>query len=153
MSEDDTSQDGIAPDAVPMAEVTASVAGTVVFVVAAVLGAAWPDELAVVAVAVDLVLFFVGLVLFGLSFVLAASRSRHDEMSVAGLWFLAGDVAPTRVRRLLLGALGVQVVVGVATASVRPFSGLAFGVLVPTYGLALVGMWAARHGRFPRRAR
>jgi len=37
------------------------------------------------------------------------------------------------------------------TASVRPFTGLAFGILVPTYGLGLVGLWAVRLGEFPPR--
>jgi hypothetical protein len=43
----------------------------------------------------------------------------------------------------------VQVVVAVAVASVRPFTALAFSVLVPMLGLGLMALWAARHGRFP----
>ncbi len=81
----------------------------------------------------------------------AVARSRTDEISVAGLYFLAGGSAPSPVRRRLMGALLVQVVVAFATAAIRPFTSLAFGVLVPVYGLGLAGLWASRHGEFPPR--
>jgi hypothetical protein len=45
----------------------------------------------------------------------------------------------------------IQVAVAVATAAARPFSELAFGVLVPLFGMALLALWSARHGTFPRR--
>ncbi len=137
------------------AEVRASVAGTVTFVVVAVAAALWPDDLVDLAVAVDLALFAAGCVAFAASYALAVARSRHDELSVAGLWLLAGGPGTEvsrGVRGWLLGSLGVEVVVAVATAWARPYSGLAFGILVPTYGLGLVGLWAVRHGRFPPRA-
>ncbi|MGD9797425.1 MAG: hypothetical protein AB7V15_04850 [Acidimicrobiia bacterium] len=81
---------------------------------------------------------------------LAAARSRRDAVDLAGLFFLTRS-APREVRLRLLGPLAVQVVVGLGTASVRPFTPLAFGVLVPVYGLGLCGLWAARAGRFPPR--
>jgi hypothetical protein len=55
------------------------------------------------------------------------------------------------VRTNLLGALAAQVAVAVLTASVRPYTTLAFGTLVPVYGLGLCGLWAARHGSFGSR--
>ena len=76
-----------------------------------------------------------------------AARSRTDELTLPGLFWLSGS-APADVRRLLLGSFGVEIVVGLATASVRPFTGLAFGVLVPVYGLGLTGLWGARLGTF-----
>jgi hypothetical protein len=45
-------------------------------------------------------------------------------------------------------ALAIQVVVAVTTASIRPFTTLAFGILVPMFGIGMNGLWAARHGRF-----
>jgi hypothetical protein len=52
------------------------------------------------------------------------------------------------------------VVVAFAAAALRPFTSLAFGILVPMWGLALAGVWGARHGTFgprvvaePRRSR
>jgi hypothetical protein len=41
--------------------------------------------------------------------------------------------------------------VAVATAAARPFSSLAFGILAPMFGLALLALWGAVHGRFPPR--
>jgi hypothetical protein len=52
------------------------------------------------------------------------------------------------VRRLLDGSLAVQVIVGFVTASARPFTTLAFGVLVPMFGGGCNGLWGARHGSF-----
>jgi hypothetical protein len=130
--------------------VRASLIGTAVFVIVAVAAAIVPDSLAVVAVVIDLLLFAVGLIAFAVTLLRAAARSRTDEISLAGLWWLTGT-APAPVRRALLGAFGVQVVVALATASARPFTGLAFGVLVPTYGLGLAGLWGARRGSFPSR--
>jgi hypothetical protein len=131
--------------------VRASVAGTVVFALAAVVAAATAaDPLVVVAVVVDLLLFVAGCVAFVVTLLRAAGRSRTEDVTLSGIWWLAGG-APADVRRVLLGALGLQVVVALATASARPFTGLAFGILVPTYGLGLVGLWAVRLGIFPPR--
>jgi hypothetical protein len=127
-----------------------SLAGTAVFVVVAVAAAVAPDSLAVVAVVLDLVLFVAGCVAFAVTLLAAAARSRTDEISLAGIWWLTGT-APAPVRRALLGAFGVQVVVALATAFARPFTGLAFGILVPVFGLGLAGLWGARRGSFPSR--
>lgn len=129
----------------------ASYLGTALFVVVAVLAAVTNVvPLVVVNVIVDVALFVAGCGAFLLTLVRAADRSRTDDVTLAGIWWLAGS-APADVRRRLLGAFGVEVVVALVTASVRPFTGLAFGILVPTYGLGLVGLWAVRLGSFPRR--
>jgi hypothetical protein len=130
--------------------IRASWFGTALFVVVAVAAAAVPDALAVVAVLVDLALFAIGLVAFVLTLLRAAARSRTDELTLSGLWWLTGT-APPPVRKALLGAFGVQVAVALATASARPFTGLAFGILVPVYGLGVIGLWGARRGSFPSR--
>jgi hypothetical protein len=62
---------------------------------------------------------------------------------VSGLFFLRGS-APVAVRRALLGPLVASVVVAAITAPVQPF-----GILVPVYPLSLIGLWAARHGKYP----
>ena len=141
------------PPATPgRALVRASWAGTAVFTALAVGAAAAPDALAPVSAVVDLALFAAGFLAFCWSLLRAADRSRDEELSVAGLWFLAGGSAPRAVQRDLLLPLGLQVVVGVATAAVRPFTPLAFGILVPLYGLGLAGVWGAAFGTFgPRR--
>ena len=115
---------------------TTAVWGTVVFVVSAAAAAVEPDVFVLASVPVALVLLAAGCLAFVRTMLLAAERSRREELSVAGLWFLGGS-APARVRRVLLGALAVQVVVALVTASVRPFTPLAFGVLAPVFGLGL----------------
>ena len=132
--------------------VRASWAGTAVFVAAAAAGAADPDPFESAVTLVAVVLFAVGVVAFLWAFFRAAGRSRTEELSVAGVWFLSGS-APPGVRRALLSSFAVQVVVSVAAASIRPFTEVAFGVLVPVYGLGLSGAWGAAHGTFPPRER
>jgi len=127
--------------------VRASWWGTAVFTVVAVLAVVATDAVGVVAAVVDLVLFAAGCAAFVWTLLRAADRSRAEELSVAGLWLLSGS-APAGVRRALLGALAVQVVVALAAAAARPFTPLAFGILVPVYGLGLAGLWAAAFGTF-----
>jgi len=132
--------------------ILADVVGTVAFVLTAVAAAIEPDVFGLPAVIVALVLFGIGTVAFLVSYGKAVSRSRFDELSVAGLYFLAGGAAPRPVKVRLLAQLVVQTVVAVATASVRPFTSLAFGILVPMFGLACCGLWGAFHGAFPARS-
>jgi hypothetical protein len=122
--------------------------GTAVFVVVSVVEVivlSWTRPIAVVT---DLVLFGIGCVAFLAAYGIAIGRSRTDEIGVASLYLLTNNVAPARVRLRLLGAFAVQCIVAVTTASVRPFTTAAFGILVPMFGLGLNGLWSARHGRF-----
>lgn len=130
---------------------------TVVFVLTGVLGAvayqplrssweAWP------ATVVSLVLFAGGCLLFLMALLEGARRSRRSTFGVGGWFFLSGGAADRATSWLLNGALGVQVVVGVAVAAARPFTALAFATLVPVFGLAVNGIWGARYGTFPDRA-
>ena len=125
--------------------------GTVAFAVAAPVAVAAGGTVALGVAIFDLVLFALGMLAFVRTLLVAAERSRREELSVAGIWFLAG--APPAIRRWLLGCLAVQVVVALVTASLRPYTALAFGVLVPLFGLGLCGLWAVRSGSFPPRSR
>lgn len=131
--------------------VAASWAGTAVFAVAAAVGATKPDPLESTVTVVSLVLFAAGVAAFLWSFGKAVGRSRTEQISVAGLWFLSGGSAPPATRRTLLASFAVQVVIAIVAASVRPYTEVAFGVLVPVYGLGLCGVWGAAHGTFPGR--
>jgi hypothetical protein len=135
----------------------ASWVGTVVFVLAAVGALAAPDALGRPFAAVAGALFFGGIVAFLLAYFRAIGRSREDLIGVGGLYFLAG-CAPRGVQVVMLTSLAVEVVVGVATAAIRfsslgndDLNPLAFGILVPMWGLGLAGLWGARHGTFPPR--
>lgn len=123
--------------------------GTVAFLVASVVAVANEGAAAFVAV-FDLVLFALGLLAFVRTLLVAAQRSRTEELSVAGIWFLAGS-APKPIRLWLMACLAVEIVVALVAASLRPYTAVAFGVLVPMFGLGLSGLWAVRSGTFPPR--
>jgi hypothetical protein len=128
------------------------VVGTVAFAVTAVLEVVlfrhWTQ---VLGVTVALALFAIGCAAFLAGYARAIQRSRTEEISVTGLYLLAGPAVPGPVKLRLGLLLAVQVVVALVTAGVRTFTPLAFGVLVPVFGLGLNGLWAARHGWFPPR--
>lgn len=131
--------------------ITASRVGTAVFTVTATAAVIDKDAFGLVNVIVSLVLFAVGCVVFLWAFGIAVNRSRTDAIGIGGLYFLAGS-APRQVQVALLVPLGVQVGVALVSAGLRPFSSLAFGVLVPMFGLGQAGLWGARYGSFGPRS-
>jgi hypothetical protein len=130
--------------------VVASFAGTGAFVAAATAAAAFPDRFARSVAYFDGVLFAIGVATFLWAYWVAVQRSRTDEVSIGGVYLLLGS-APKVVRFRLLLAVVVQVVVAIITASIRLYTPVAFGVLVPMFGLGLTGLWGARYGTFPPR--
>jgi hypothetical protein len=132
--------------------IRASRASTALFTVLAVAAAAFPDDVARPVAVVDVVLFAVGTVAFLAAFARAVGRSRTEQVDILGVYLLGGGVAPAAVRRQLVGCVVVQSVVAVATAAVRPYTSVAFGVLVPMLGLGLAGLWGATHGSFGPRS-
>lgn len=130
--------------------VRADAFGTAAFVLTAIAAVA-VESARGVAIAVALVLFAAGCVAFLAAFAKAVSRSRTDAIGIGGLYFLAGDTAEGREKRILQVLLGVQTVVALATAAARPFTSLAFGILVPMLGLGLMGLYGAHFGRFDAR--
>lgn len=128
-------------------------AGTALFTVTAA-AAVVAEGLRPVAVVVALVLFAAGSIVFLWAYGVAVTRSRTDAIGIGGLYFLAGDAAPAYVRRSMMASLAIEVVVALATASARPFTSLAFGILAPVFALGLAGLWGAKFGTFgPRSAK
>ncbi len=121
---------------------------TGVFAVVSLAAAAVPDPLEYVAVPLAVVLFVAGSVAFLWAYAVAIGRSRYEVVTMGGVFFLGGGVAPAATARVLRAALAVQVVVAVAVAAARPFTALAAAVLAPMLGLGLMALWGARHGRF-----
>lgn len=132
---------------------------TLLFVVTAFLAtwtfdAPWKN----IAVGVAVGCFSVGVIVFLWGYWTAVQRSRYDNIAVASLYFLVDNCAPKNVMRTMNLLLAIQVVVGVATASIRsstdgePGSTLAFGILVPMMGLGFNGLWGAFYGTFRPRA-
>jgi hypothetical protein len=135
--------------------VRASWAGTAVFAATAAAAVATPQA-RLPAVAVAAALFAAGIGVFFWAYAIAVGRSRTDSIGIGGLFFLAGEgTAPDPGhKKQLLASLATQAATALASAGARPFTTLAFGVLVPLYGLALTGLYGARHGRFgPRPTR
>ena len=131
---------------------------TSIFVVMSIVAAVtFTSPWKTIGVVVSLGCFSVGTVAFLWGYWTAVQRSRTDNISVAALYFLVDKCAPQSVARLMNGALGIQVVVAVATAISRTTtdgragSTLAFGVLVPMMGLGLNGLWGATYGAFAPR--
>lgn len=133
-----------------LALIRASVAGTLVYAMVAVAATAFIDALGVAVAVVSLALFLGGSVAFLWAYFIAIGRSRTDLIGVGGLFFLAG-CAPRVVQRVMMTSLVAQVVVALVTASIHLYTEVAFGTLVPMWGLGLAGLWGARHGTFPPR--
>lgn len=126
--------------------VKASCAGTALFAATAAAATVVADA-GVIALAVAVALFAGGTAAFVAALAGAAARSRSEELTLAGVFFLEG--APPRVRRLLLGSLAAEVLVAFVTAAARPNTSLAFGILAPVWGQGLAALWGARHNGFP----
>ena len=104
---------------------------------------------------VSMVLFAIGVATTLWAYTRALDRSRVEEVGVANLYLLTGDTAPKPVRRTMSLALTIQVVaalagawIGVAGLDDGQLNALAFGVLVPMFGIGLNGLWAALHGSY-----
>lgn len=132
-------------------------AGTLLFVAA--LGVAVPmraDRSGQVLIGVvSIALFAVGVATSLWAYVSALERSRVEEVGVANLFLLTGTTASRSVKRAMGAALAVQVVAALVGASVGAaglegdeVNALAFGVLVPMFGIGMNGMWAARYGSY-----
>lgn len=104
---------------------------------------------------VSMLLFAIGVVTTLWAYTRALERSRVEEVGVANLYLLTGPTAPPQVKRAMSAALIVQVVAAIAGAWIGvvgldkgDLNALAFGVLVPMFGVGMNGVWAARHGSY-----
>lgn len=126
--------------------VVASWSTLAVFAVVAAPYALGVDALKTPAAVVSVVLFLASLPIWIYAFGLVLVRStRGDDIAVAS-WVFLTPSAPKSIRRHLLGATGVSVVLAFATAWANPF-----GVLVPMLPLGCAALWGARHGVYPAR--
>lgn len=137
--------------------VRANLAGTALFLAALAVGVPFRTDrpAQVVVVTVSLLLFAAGIATSLWAYTTALERSRTEEVGVANLYLLTGDTAPKPVKRAMSAALAVQVVAAVVGASIGvgglhegQLNALAFGVLVPMFGIGMNGAWAARYGSF-----
>jgi hypothetical protein len=133
------------------------VAGTAAFVIA--LGIAVPFRAhrfgQFLIAGASMVLFAIGVAATLLAYARALERSRTEEVGVANLFLLTGDTAPKPVHRTMSWTLAVQVIaavtgawIGVVGLDKGELNALAFGVLVPMFGIGMNGMWAAKNGSY-----
>ena len=134
-----------------------NVAGTAAFVIAVAVAIPFRDErpAQITIGAVSMVLFAVGAGAALWAYVGALERSRTSEIGVANLYLLTGRTAPPPVKRTMTGLLVVQVALAFAGAIYgatglrgSEVNALAFGILVPMFGIGMNGLWALRHGSF-----
>lgn len=138
-------------------QVRANVVGTAVFALTLAIGVPLRDErpAQILVGVVSMVLFAIGAVGGLWAYVSALERSRTDEIGVANLYLLTGPTAPKPVKRLMSSLLAAQVVLALTGAIIgtvgltgSQVNALAFGILVPMFGLAMNALWAVRHGNF-----
>ena len=127
--------------------INASWVGTAAYAAFALAGTIAPDWFAVPTGVVSCGLFVVGCVVFLWAYGVAVARSRTDAIGIGGLYFLAGT-APRVVRFRLRLSFAIEIAAAIVSSSIHPFTPMAFGFLVPVYGLGLMGLWGARHGTF-----
>jgi hypothetical protein len=127
---------------------TGAIAGT------SLAGALLPDTFGLVHAMLAGVLFLVGTGALLWAYALGVSRSRTVAVTLGGLFFLSGGVAPAEVRRRFRIALAVEIVAVVAAASVTVTRSpwVPFGVLAPMFGLGLMSVWGGRYGVYEAKA-
>lgn len=137
--------------------VRADIAGTALFIVVLAIAVPlrehrWAQVLIGV---VSVALFAVGVTASLWAYAAALERSRTQEVGVANLYLLSGATAARPVKRAMLLALATQVVASVTAATIGAagldngqLNALAFGVLVPMFGIGMNGAWAARYGSY-----
>lgn len=123
---------------------------TTIFGVFAVASLIFPSIFGYVFAVACCICFAAGCVAFVAAYWLGLQRSRTEHVTVAGIYALAGS-APRDIRRSFHTLTIAQLVVALVTASMRPYTLQAFGILVPVFGIGLAGYWAVRYGEFKSR--
>ena len=133
------------------------IAGTGVFLVALAIAVPFRNErfAQYLIGGVSMALFAIGVATTLWAYTRALDRSRVEEVGVANLFLLTGKTAPQQVGRVMTAALVVQIAAAIAGAWIGvvgldegELNALAFGVLVPMFGIGMNGVWAARHGSY-----
>ena len=134
-----------------------NLAGTAVFLIALAVAIPFRNHrfAQFLIAGVSMALFAVGVATTLWAYTRALDRSRVEEVGVANLYLLTGDTAPKTVGLTMSLALVVQVLaaiggawIGVVGLDEGQLNALAFGVLVPMFGVGMNGMWAAGNGSY-----
>ena len=134
-----------------------NLAGTAVFLIALAVAIPFRNHrfAQFLIAGVSMALFAIGVATTLWAYTRALDRSRVEEVGVANLYLLTGDTAPKPVRRTMSLALTVQIAaalagawIGVVGLEEGQLNALAFGVLVPMFGVGMNGVWGASHGSY-----
>ena len=128
-------------------ELSASALATAVMAIVATVGLIAPST-APSMVIVAVCFFTVGVVAMAWAFLVGVNRSRHEAVSMYGLFLGVEGVLPNRLRRRHLALIGLQILIGVG-GGLGGGEPLAFGVLIVQLGFGLLALDAARNGTFP----
>ncbi len=97
----------------------------------------------------EIALFVIGIGAFVVAYARGVSRSRTDRVEIASLYFLAGDTAPNVGAAPAAAPSPCQILVALVSSSIRLYTSVAFGILVPMLGLGLAGVWGRPTGGSP----
>ncbi|GIU83262.1 MAG: hypothetical protein KatS3mg008_0037 [Acidimicrobiales bacterium] len=125
--------------------------GLAVYAVAASAGVLAPARFAGVVRVVSLVEFLVACMVFSLAYVVAVARSTKAEVTVAGAFFLSGDVVTRAVRLQLYSLVSLHAALALVTSTIRIYTPVAFGILSVLWGFGWMALVGSAHGRFPPR--
>lgn len=134
--------------ATPQRIKNATAAIAVVQLVLTALALVGGETIRAVVAACFVAIFIAGGALFLWGFVLAAGRSRDEDVPVGGVFFLTGGSVDSADRRWFYVAVAIQSIVGLGGAIAQPFTGLAFGTLVPLFGVGAIALFGAKYGTF-----
>ena len=96
-------------------------------------------------------MFSVGVLLGMRAFAQSVSKSRYEVITTIDLIKLPQNT-PQRVKLILYGSLGVQVIGSIVLASLQSSTNFAFGILASLFALGSLNMWAIINGRFKKRS-
>ena len=124
---------------------------TVKFALFSVLAAVFGDALYAYMTIFSLTLSALGCAIFLRALFHLAGRSRHEEVSVAGAFLLLEEAA-IGAKAFFWSMLGIQLASALIAAGTRFYTPLAFGILVPVFGVGMMSLWGAKHARFPAKS-
>lgn len=98
---------------------------------------------------VSFLLFGIGVLTFIYALVIAANRSRHELLDIAGIFWLTS--APKRTAWRYRSLLLIIICLAFATGGIRLYTAVAFGLLTPMFVLGIMGVWGAKWGEYKKR--
>ncbi len=123
-----------------------SILGSAIFAVSVTLATIWASLLPLNTV-VSLTLFSAGIIFYIYAMVVAAARSRYEQLTVAAIFMLAG-AKRKKVTLAFYIMLALVTTLAITASAIRLWTATAFSILAPTYILSLMGVWGAKYEKY-----